>query len=113
VINIKSATEIFKLEEEPFILLEKHLYFVLEDIRYKLKTRQITVEEATKRKLRAFASYNDEKEIYERRMKAYQECIDNILKTEILRAKLRKDMTLENALELIKFYSRERWDLNV
>ena len=113
VISIRTADEIYilaKNKTEPHDLLELHLYLTFKDLIHMYKTKQVDEVQASRLKNKLYNRYDSEKAIWESRQKLYGKVIEDIKKTELLRAQLRKNKTFENAMLLINAYSGERWE---
>lgn len=123
---IQDATK--NKEMKNYSLLDMHLYLVIKQILVMYFNNQISKEQANIQKTRAVKMYEDNKKQYEFMESMWQEHIDNIIPTENLRIKLRKQLlnmkttyedTTEACLELneivdtciklIEIYSGERF----
>ncbi len=83
---------------EDYSLLEMHLYLCIEQILKMFSNKQITKDEANRRKTLAVKKYEDLKKEYEFELSMFQEHIANIKETEDLRRNLIK---LLNEKEII------------
>lgn len=73
-----------------YSLLEMHLYLCIDQILKMYSNRQISKDEANRRKMLAVKKYEDIRKQYEFQTSMFSEHIDNIKNTEIARTKLKK-----------------------
>jgi hypothetical protein len=119
---VKTAEEIFEdtlkfndIPEEYKNVLEINCFMSLRILLKQFNNNHISKEQASREKMKIFRNYNENKKEYEFKNEMYDEYIDNIKKTSELRMMLRHQLneqseySLDTALKLIEFYSKERW----
>jgi len=105
---LKSADEIFELAKSNTQVsdkLERILWLNCRNIIHMYQTNQIDKDKASQMKNKAYIEYAEEVLTYEAKKLVYEEHIQNIKKTELLRAEFNKNPTLDKAIELIGIYS--------
>ena len=115
-------------EMKNYSLLDMHLYLVIKQILVMYFNNQISKEQANIQKTKAVKMYEDNKKQYEFMESMWQEHIDNIIPTENLRVKLRKQLLelkstatdvaeicsqyteiIDTCIKLIEIYSGEKF----
>lgn len=112
---IQDATQ--NKEMKNYSLLDMHLYLVIKQILLMYFNKQISKEQANIRKQKAVKIYEDNKKQFEFMESMWKEHIENIIPTENLRVRLRKQLhsnteiseILNTSIELIEIYSKEKF----
>lgn len=112
---IQDATQ--NKEMKNYSLLDMHLYLVIKQILLMYFNKQISKEQANIQKQKAVKIYEDNKKQYEFMESMWKEHIKNIIPTENLRVRLRKQLhsntdiseILNTSIELIEIYSKEKF----
>ncbi len=81
-----------------YSLLEMHLYLCIDQILKMYSNRQISKDEANRRKMLAVKKYEDLQKQYEFQISMFNDHIDNIKNTETARTKLRKLLNLNEEI---------------